>query len=267
MPETISWHGFGIALTLVGAGVLAGFLAMVTVRALTQWRGRGPSAARAFSTLARWGVTLLFVGAAVTVLFPSVKPVDMLGGVTVISIAAGIAFQTVLGNMFAGLVILTRDQYRAGDQVAVGEMRGQIVRISFTSTTIRTFDGRLVVVPNSQMHDEMVTVQTGFEKVRSAVLLQIVAGQDPHHACTVAQEAAGALDVVLEKPTPQAYLTEVSDGNLLIELRFWSGARQLDTVEARDAVLRAVLEAYRTEEIELYDGSVTISRPTISREE
>lgn len=45
---------------------------------------------------------------SITVVFPSVEPVNLLGGIGVVSIAAGIAFQTVLGNMFAGLMLLSR---------------------------------------------------------------------------------------------------------------------------------------------------------------
>ncbi len=77
-------------------------------------------------------------------IFPSVKPVNALGGIGMLSIAAGIAFQTMLGNMFAGIVILARDIFRVGDQIAVQDVAGTVGEINLTSTVVRTFDGRLV---------------------------------------------------------------------------------------------------------------------------
>ncbi|HRY11639.1 MAG TPA: mechanosensitive ion channel [Candidatus Nanopelagicales bacterium] len=81
---------------------------------LLRRRGRSDSSAAVFARLASWVFLALGVGAALTITFPSVKPVHIVGGVGVLSIAAGIAFQTVLGNMFAGIVILGKDKYRVG---------------------------------------------------------------------------------------------------------------------------------------------------------
>src|SRR5690606_3698272 len=155
---------------LVGGYLLGRALGWVVARVLL-WRGRSPSASTMFSSLTRWLVLLLSFAAAITVIFPSVRPVNALGGIGVLSIAAGIAFQTVLGNMFAGIVILARDKFRVGDQIAVRDMAGTVTAVTLTSTAVRTYDGRLVLIPNAVVHSEIVTVQTGFEHVRSTISL------------------------------------------------------------------------------------------------
>ncbi len=99
-----------------------------------------------FGALGQTVTILLSVAAALTVIFPSVKPVNALGGIGVLSIAAGIAFQTMLGNMFAGIVILARDIFRVGDQIAVQDTVGTVSKISLTSTIVRTFDGRKALI-------------------------------------------------------------------------------------------------------------------------
>ena len=143
----VTWAGLSIGLAVLLVGALLSLLVRVVVRALMRWRNRGESASAVFSRLAGWLVVLLALLASITIVFPSVRPVDILGGVGVVSIAAGIAFQTVLGNMFAGIVLLARDRYRLGDQIAVAEHRGTIVGMGLTSTSLRTFDGRLVLIP------------------------------------------------------------------------------------------------------------------------
>lgn len=176
---------------------------------------------------------------------PSVQPVDLLGGTGVISIAAGIAFQTVLGNMFAGLVLLSREALNVGDQVDVDGIRGTITAMALTTTTVRTFESRQVLLPNSTMHPSVVVVQTGYETVRTSVRLDLDDTTDLSTAKAVALSTMADLAEVASQPEPEALLVEVGTGTLSLELRFWSGARQLQTLEAQDAVISATITAFR----------------------
>lgn len=245
----VTWQGVSIGLTVLLCGALVSLLVRAVVRALMRWRGRGESASAVFSRLAGWLVVLLSLLASLTIVFPSVRPVDILGGVGVVSIAAGIAFQTVLGNMFAGIVLLARDRYRLRDQIAVAEHRGTIVAMGLTSTALRTFDGRLVLIPNSVLHSQVVTVQTGFEQVRTSVMMDVDDAVDLRRACRVATEAMGAIPSVAEEPAPQALLTEVGTTTVRIELRFWSGATQLETRAATHEVIVEVLAAFGEQQV------------------
>lgn len=244
MPSEITWGGVLLATQVLLGGIALGIVARLIMRRLLLWRRRGPSSARVFSRVTQWVIIIMAFMAAVTVVFPSVRPVDVLGGITIVSIAAGIAFQTVLGSMFAGFVLLARDRFRVGDQIGVGDVRGEVTSIGITSTVVRTFDGRLVVLPNTVLHGEIVIVQTGYERVRSSVVVSLDETTDLDRAQEVAIEAMDGLVTVLSAPAPQALLKSVGAATVELELRFWSGARQLETVEARHDVIRAVLRAF-----------------------
>jgi small conductance mechanosensitive channel len=237
----ITWGGVAWGLAVLFTGyLLARVLGWVT-RSVLLWRGRSPSASAMFAALTRWVVTLLTFAAAMTVVFPSVRPVNALGGIGVLSIAAGIAFQTVLGNMFAGIVILARDKFRVDDQIAVRDVAGTVTAVSLTSTAVRTFDGRLVFIPNAVVHSEVVTVQTGFQHVRSTISVDIDDSADLGAAAVAAETAMRSVPAVLGEPPPQALLQEVGSATVRMDLRFWSGARQMETKLAQHAVIRAVL--------------------------
>jgi small-conductance mechanosensitive channel len=258
--------GVTLGLVVLLVGVLLGQLLRVLVTRTLAWRGRSDSSAQVFGRLVSWLVTAVSVGAALTVTFPSIRPVNLLGGIGVVSIAAGIAFQTVLGNMFAGIVILTRDRFRVGDQISVGEHRGTVVQMGLTSTSVRTFDGRLVLVPNGTLHSEVVTVQTGFEHVRSSVRVDVLDTADLDRAAEVAVEAMRAVPQVLDDPPPEAFLTSVGTATVQLELRFWSGARQLETKDATHAVVGAVLTAFAEHDVPTGTGVVTLdAAPRLSR--
>ncbi|GAB2492323.1 hypothetical protein GCM10027030_27180 [Luteococcus sediminum] len=266
MTGTITWAGALLALQIFAVGAVAAYLIRLATERLLLRRGRGPSSARVFSRVAQWVVLFVAFSAALTVVFPSVKPVDILGGVTIVSIAAGIAFQTVLGNMFAGLVLLARDRFRVDDQIAVGDVRGQVTAIGLTSTVVRTFDGRLVVVPNTVLHSEIVTVQTGYEQVRTSVEVDLDETTDLEQARVVAVRAMDALPSVLPEPAPQALLTRVGAATVTLELRFWSGSLQLETLEARNAVISAVLQAFTEAGVRTGSDAVVIEPGPVLRE-
>lgn len=265
MPDSITLHGAFLAAQILAAGVLLSFGVRWAVRRLLLWRRRGPSSARVFSRVAQWVVITLAFMAAITVVFPSVRPVDVLGGITIVSIAAGIAFQTVLGSMFAGFVLLARDRFRVGDQIGVGDVRGEVVAIGLTSTVVRGFDGRLVVLPNTVLHGDVVTVQTGYEQVRSSVVVSLDETTDLDRAREVAVAAMDRLPRVLAEPRPQALLQAVGAATVDLELRFWSGARQLETVEARNDVISAVLTAFREQGVVTGSDAVVIEPGPVLR--
>lgn len=253
-----SWEGAGLGLAVLAGGILLALLVRAGVAAYLRWRRHGRSAIRVFSRLAGWVVILLGVAVALAVVFPSVQPVDVLGGLGIVSIAAGIAFQTVLGNMFAGIMILSGGRYVVGDQIGVGEVRGEVTDISLNSTTVRTFDGRQVLIPNQVMHSDVVTVQTGYEQVRTSVTVQIDAMADPARAQRIAVDAMSSLPRVDSDPAPQALLTTLDKGALTLELRFWSGARQLETRETQHEVIAGVLTAFTQAGVRLADEVQTI---------
>ncbi|GAA4406253.1 hypothetical protein GCM10023168_20860 [Fodinibacter luteus] len=143
------------------------------------------------------------------------------------------------------MVILARDKFRVDDQIAVRDVAGTVTAISLTSTAVRTFDGRLVLIPNSLVHSEIVTVQTGFEQVRSTLTIDIDDSSDLDAAVGAAQSAMTSVGAVLPEPAPQALLQEVGSATVRLDLRFWSGARQMETRLAQHEVVRAVLQGLK----------------------
>jgi small-conductance mechanosensitive channel len=98
-----------------------------------------------------------------------------------------------------------------------------------------------VLIPNAVVHSEIVTVQTGYEQVRSTISLEIDDSEDLDAAVRVAQETMASLHSVGAEPPPQALLQEVGSATVRMDLRFWSGARQMETKLAQHEVIRAVL--------------------------
>lgn len=241
---------------LLGAGViLGGYLLSRLVRLLLQKifraRGRGPSYASVFSTIGGWALLAVAVSVGLTIAFPSVRFSSILGGLGIASVAIGIAAQSVLGNLFAGVLTVYREPFRAGDQVAIGDVSGTVIDVNLRETVVRTFDGKRVLIPNSVAHSGVITVQTGYERIRSTVLIGVAYETDFERARQVALEAVRAVPSVHHDPPPRALIMEVGSSTVNIAVMFWSGSRQMETNEALDAVIPAVLTAFRDAGIDM----------------
>ncbi|MEV5604805.1 mechanosensitive ion channel domain-containing protein [Streptomyces sp. NPDC052299] len=95
-------------------------------------------------------VTTLAV-AAMLLTFPEMQAVgtSMLASAGVLGIVAGVAAQSTLGNLFAGLQIAFGDMVRIGDTVVVDGEWGTIEEITLTFLAVRTWDERRITMPVS----------------------------------------------------------------------------------------------------------------------
>ena len=77
-------------------------------------------------------------------------------------LAISLAAQDTIANMISGVIILIDQPFRTGDRIEIQELNtwGDVVNIGLRSTRIRTLDNRLVIVPNSQISNNLVVNYT-----------------------------------------------------------------------------------------------------------
>ena len=192
---------------------------------------------------AKWVVLLFGVLVVATIVFPSVKPADVLATLGIGSVAIGFAFKDILQNWLSGLLILYRQPFRTGDQIQSGEFEGTVEHIEARATLIRTYDGQRVVVPNSDIYTRAVTVRTAFPKRRSEYDVGIGYGDDINKACEVILEALSEVQVLAKDPAPEAIPWALDASAVNIKIRWWSDSRRADVVQAQGEVIAAVKQA------------------------
>ena len=194
----------------------------------------------------------VFVIVAIVVLFPSVKPVDMLAGLGFFSVAAGFAFKDILENLLSGLLLILRQPFRSGDQITVGEVSGTVQAITIRETRLKTFDGQLVLIPNRDVYKAVITVRTHFSSRRVHFVVGVAYENDAGEACRVIETALSEnVPSVDDTPPPEAVVTQLGVSTVDIEARFWCGPDQHDVVLATDSAIRAVKKALDRAGIEM----------------
>ena len=254
---TGAWQTFVESLPRVGIalGVLAGFvIAGRLLRPLVRRRlvrHRTPSFARVFAKLTSSTMTIIGVLLAVTIVFPSVRPVDVLTGAGVLTIAAGFAFQDILQNLLAGILLLFRQPFQGGDQISVGDVTGTVEEINIRETVITTFDGRRVLIPNAKVYTDVIHVQTAHERIRSDFVVGIAYEADMVAARAIATEAVASVAGVVSDPPPEALYVELGTSTVHLDVRFWCDAHQLDMRRTLGRAIEAVKTAFDAHGIEM----------------
>lgn len=75
----------------------------------------------------------------------------LMGGAAVFGLAVAFGAQNLIRDYFCGFVILLENQYKLNDVVQVGQIAGQVERITLRMTVLRDLEGNVHFLPNGQI--------------------------------------------------------------------------------------------------------------------
>ena len=185
------------------------------------------------------------------IIFPTFTIGSLLGALGIGGVALGFAFQDIFQNLLAGILILLREPFREGDEITSGEYTGTVEAIETRATFIRTYDGRRVIIPNSQIYSDPVQVITAYQMVRSQYDVGIGYGDDVETAKRIALETVQGIEGVKEDPAPDVLTWELAGSSVNLRVRWWTDPSRKSVVELRDKVLVQVSQALLSNGIDL----------------
>ncbi len=163
-----------------------------------------------------------------------------------LSVGIGFGLQNVVNNFVSGLILLYERPIRVGDVIDVGTAMGTVSHIGIRSSTVNTFQGAEVVLPNSILVSNQLTNWTLSNRLRRVEIdVGVAYGSDVDRVKELLLAAARSDPAVLGDPTPVALFTGLGDSALNFQLRFWTAQFDRYLVIASDvrAALLARLDA------------------------
>ena len=123
----------------------------------------------------------------------------------------------------SGLILLLERRLHVGDAVQLGDLEGRILEIGSRASTIRTWDGAEVIVPNAVLTSERVTNWTLSDALRRVNLdVGVAYTADPEHVLEILRNVATSHPKALADPAPVALCKGFGDSALKFELRAWT---------------------------------------------
>lgn len=169
---------------------------------------------------------------------------SLLAGAGIIGLALGFAFQDLAANFIAGILLSIRRPFVVGDIIETGDYMGTVVEVNLRSTRVRTFQGQIAIIPNSQVFQNPVeTYSTGERRVDLGC--GVAYGDDLEKARQLALDAVNGLDMVNRDRPVDLYFTEFGDSSINFVLRFWLAFnKQTDFLHAQSEAIIAVKKAF-----------------------
>lgn len=189
---------------------------------------------------------ILFLGfmVAMIIAVPSFTPGKLIGALGIGSVAIGFAFKDIFQNLLSGILLLLSEPFRIGDQIISGNFEGTVEDIQIRATTIRTYDGRKVVIPNSQLYTSTMTVNTAYSQRRLEFDVGIGYENNIIDAQQVILSVLKAAPTVSKLAEPSVIATALADSSVVLRVRwFIDDGTQTNRVASINEVIILVKKA------------------------
>jgi len=195
-------------------------------------------------TWRRWAMVVVAVVLALFTLHFLKIPLTafaFLGGALAIGI--GFGTQTLFKNFISGIIVLAERKVKVGDILDVDGLAGTVTSIDTRSSTVRTFDGVDVILPNSLLLENKVINWTHESaKVRRVVRVGVAYGAPLREVTGILSECAAAHGLVAKDPEPLAVLEDFGADALVFALFFWVDLRAGGNAAVIGSDLRFMIE-------------------------
>lgn len=175
----------------------------------------------------------------------------LLGAFGLTSVAIGFSLKDVLSNYISGVVLLAARPFRLGDQVVIDEFEGTIAQIKLRATTLQTYDGRTVYIPNQEVFQASITNNTASPLRRSSITVGVDYDADLPEAKQVIRQAVQTVKgVSLDQPV-DVLVQELAASTVNLEARFWVDSRRRAFLDTTSDVTQAIKSALQRAEVEM----------------
>jgi small-conductance mechanosensitive channel len=138
-------------------------------------------------------------------------------------VGVGLGMQNIVNNFVSGLILLFERPLHVGDKITVGSTSGEVMDIGIRASTIRTWDGADVVVPNGSLLANEVTNWTLSDmRRRNELRVGVAYGTDPERVIGLLKEAALEHPEILKLPEPAALFVGFGESSLDFVVRYWT---------------------------------------------
>ncbi len=237
-------------LVLVLAWLVAAVLRRTVRKALrrSSMRSSLQELVERLATILVWCAGLLL---AALFWFPGLTPTTALGGLGLLSVAVGFAFQDIFENFFAGVLLLWRFPFESGDFIECEGILGKVEEVTVRMTKLRLTSGELMLVPNSMLFKNPVNVLTGQGKRRIEIMTGVAYGEDLAQAVRVIEDAVKNCSSVAQQKPVQVFPQAFGSSSIDIEVAWWTDPTPLDIRSSRAEVVIAIKEALDDAGIEI----------------
>lgn len=215
------------AIAIIIVGMIVARIISNALNKVMRTRHIDATVADFLSALVRYGVIAFTLIAALGRV--GVQTASVIAVLGAAGLAIGLALQGSLANLAAGVLLVTFRPFRTGEFIDIGVM-GTVQNVQIFSTTLKTADGKIVVVPNGKIISGNIVNFSREPVRRNEFIIGVAYDADVDQVIKLLQEVVEADDRVLKDMGIQIGLNELAASSLNFVVRCWSNAGDLQNV-------------------------------------
>jgi len=178
----------------------------------------------------------VIIGVGVVSILPTigiVEPSSLLFAGSIGGIVIGFASQSIFSNLLSGIFLMVERPIKLGDTVNIEEIVGTIEEIRILSTSIRTFDGVYVRMPNEMVFTTKITNYVANVARRFEYVIGIRYSDNAFEAIKIIGEIIEEEPFALKEPAPQIFVDTLGDNSVNIIVRPWAPSSEWYTLKMK----------------------------------
>ncbi|MCB2220454.1 MAG: mechanosensitive ion channel family protein [Bacteroidetes bacterium] len=175
---------------------------------------------------------------------------SLLAGVGIIGLALGFAFQDAASNFISGIYLAIRSPINVGDLIEVNDKFGTVKKIGLRATTILSFQGQDIVVPNRLIFEDSYTHYTINGEQRIDLEVGVSYGDDLEKVEKVTLAAINSLDFIKKDKPVDLFYNEFGNSSINFIVRYWVNmGKRRDYLKGLSEGVKAIKKAYDENDI------------------
>lgn len=212
-------------------------------------------AERLIAESARWSI---LVYGTILALQQFTDVTAFLAGLGILGFTVGFALQDVMKNFAAGVLLLLQKPFRVGENISVSGFDGTVTAIDLRSTEIKTFDGRIVILPNADVLNQAIINFTRSVHRRVELPVSVAYGSDLEQVRAITLAAIAQIPGLLSEPAPQVVFRHFGDSAVNFTVFYWVDTTRIGLFTAQDAGLKFITQAFQQQGIEIPSPTRTL---------
>jgi small-conductance mechanosensitive channel len=166
---------------------------------------------------------LVFAGLAVALVAAGFEISQLTIVVGALGLGIGLGLQNIVNNFVSGLILMFERPIQPGDVVEVSGTSGKVREIGMRATTLSTFEGADVVVPNGVLLNEKLINWTLSDMDRRIdVNVGVAYGNDPGRVLELLMEVTASTPGIAAEPAPAVLFSGFGASSLDFSIRAWT---------------------------------------------
>lgn len=213
--DVVELHWLGQVLEIIwwlmGARLLT--LSLDTLLLPRAWRKQ-----RLFSDV--FGAVVFLAAAVAALGFVLELPVRGLVATSgALAIVLGLAIQSTLSDVFAGIVINTTEPYAIGDWVMIDDVEGKVIEMNWRATHLLTGQGNTLIVPNAVAAKAKIFNNSRPSDIHGlSIVLEIEPEARPRTVLDALGRALTGCNLILATPAPFARMKRTTPNSVQYEV-------------------------------------------------